>query len=216
MGFRIATIALAVGGLAVAACGGDAAIAEDNGERSRASSEEERVDRLAKKWYGEKTTIEEVRKWKGLRITAVPYNIPGNAEMRWLLLFADNKIGSYNGVVVPMAIGSSRNKWILMSGETRQRLLAISRPTGESGVSEEQKLNPLVIPYLLLTEGEKSEIWTKGGYTYVPVQEVREYLLKLVPGNEDSDWIPQAASVYVDQDGVIIHHKVTDVLTVSS
>jgi hypothetical protein len=115
-----------------------------------------------------------------------------------------------------MAIGSSRNKWISMPGDTRQRLLAISRPTGESGVSKEQEFNPLVIPYLLQTEGEKSEIWTKGECTYVPVQEVREYVLKLVPDDENPHWIPQAASIYVDQDGVIIHHKITEVLTVSS
>ncbi|MBC8867857.1 MAG: hypothetical protein H8E44_00475 [Planctomycetes bacterium] len=97
----------------------------------------------------------------------------------------------------------------------RERLRSISKYTAVSGVSEEKELNDLVLPYLLQTHGEKSDIWTKGSYHYVPVKEVREYLLKLAPDEANPHWIPQAASVYVDEDGVVIHHKVTDVLTVS-
>jgi len=237
MSFRIVSIVLAVGGLAVAGCGGGAAtIAEENRETDSASngatsgqdsmalpvsmsagnlSAKERVGQLARKWYGEKTTIEEVRKWKGLRVTAVAYNTAGNPERRWLLLLSDKKVGPYSGVVVPLQIDSWRNEWIRIPDEMRERLQSISEYTVVSGVSEEKELNDLVLPYLLRGHGEKSEIWTKGSYHYVPVKEVREYLLKLTADDANPNWIPQAASVYVDQDGVIIHHKITDVLTIS-
>ncbi len=184
MSFRIVSIVLAVGGLAVAGSGGGAAtIAEENRETDNASnsatdgqdsqalpvsmsasnpSAKERVGQLARKWYGEKTIVEEVRKWKGLRVTAVAYNTAGNPEKRWLFLFSDKKVGPYSGAVVPLQIDSWRNEWIRMPDETRERLQSISKYTVVSGVSEEKKLNDLVLPYLLQTHGEKSDIWRKG------------------------------------------------------
>jgi len=237
MSFRTVSIVLAIGGLAVAgSVGGAATIAKENRETDSASigatngqdnkalpvsmsagdpSAKERIGQLARKWYGEKTTIEQIRKWKGLRVTAVAYNTAGNPEKRWLLLFSDKKVGPYSGAVVPLQIDSWRNEWIRIPDETQERLQAISKYTVVSGVSEEKKLNDLVLPYLLKTHGEKSDIWRKGSYHYVPMKEVREYLLKLAPDDANPNWIPQAASVYVDQDGVIIHHKITDVLTIS-
>lgn len=172
-----------------------------------------KIERLAFKWYGEGTKIKEVKEWKSMRITAQGYDTDG--ERSWLVLFPETPIGKYNAYVVPMAIDSKRNDCITMSEEARKALLSISKPTVVSGVSVEKKLNDFVLPYLLQTGGEKSEEWTQGTYYYFPAENVREYLLDLKAQDPGADAIPRAASVYLDENGFLIHRKITGVLTIS-
>ena len=103
-----------------------------------------------------------------------------------------------------------------MPDETRDRLLSLKEPQSVCGVSVQKELNDLVLPHLLRTHGERTgDLWTKGTYYYTPLQEVREYTLDLQNSAPGADYIPTDASIYVDQDGVVLHHKVTGVITVS-
>ena len=174
---------------------------------------DEKIQRLARKWYGDGAKITAVKEWTAVRISAQGYGTDG--EKRWLVLLPEKPIGIYNACVVPMMIDSERNRFCKMSEEAKNALLAISKRTVVSGVSTDKKLNDLVTPYLLRTVGEKSREWTLGTYHYHPVEKVREYQLDLRSKSPKADAIATDASIYVDRNDFLIHRKVTGVLTIS-
>jgi hypothetical protein len=171
------------------------------------------IQRLAIKWYGEGTKIREVREWKAIRITAQGYDTYG--ERRWLVLFPEAPIGSYNAVIVSMMIDSKHNDWITMSEQARKALLTVSKLTRVSGVSVDNEMNDLGIPYLLQTFRSNSTEWTKGTYYVFPVENVSEYMLDLKAKDPNADSIPEAASVYMDENNFLVHRKITSTLTIS-
>ncbi len=177
------------------------------------NKQQDKIACLAIQWYGEGTKIEAVTIWKAMRIVARGYDTDG--EKRWLVLFPEIPIGMYNAIVVIMTMESHNNNFTTMSEEARKTLLSVSNLNVVSGVATEKRLNDLVVPYLTHTIRESSKEWTQGTYYYHPVEIIHEYTLSLQNHNPDSDWVPRSASVYIDENGFLIHHKVTSVETIS-
>ncbi len=173
----------------------------------------DKIASLAIQWYGEGTKIEAVTFWKAMRIAARRYDTDG--EKRWLVLFPEKPIGTYNAIVVKMTMRSHNNNFTTMSEEARKALLSVSNLNVVCNGSTEKRLNDLVLPYLAHTIRESSKEWTQGTYYYHPAELIREYKLSLQNHNPDSDWVPMSASVYIDENGFLIHHKVTSVETIS-
>jgi hypothetical protein len=72
-------------------------------------------------------------------------------------------------------------------------------------------------PRLLRRHGlSTSSEWRRASWQFEPIGEVREYAFALnTPVGATDDAVPTDGSFYIDGDGMVLHHKLTAILTIS-
>lgn len=184
-----------------------------------AAEEKARIASLARRKFGERAALQGVFTWRAVRVTAEG---PHGGELRWLLLLATKGSrkgygaeGAYNMLVVGLA-HSSRNASARLPKAPLGKLSTLPRPVIELP-SFDMEMSEALRPHLLRGHILRtSPTWRSASWRFEPIGEVREYAFALnMPVGATDDAVPISGSFYVDRDGMVLHHKITDILTIS-